>query len=57
MEDLKPPAETTAADAPDAKASHPVHSILQDMENEINALGSYALTILRPYLDKIRNAL
>ena len=47
------PVDTTSAPIDE----HPAHSVLRDMENEIHALGSYALTVLRPFLEKIRNAL
>ena len=50
---LRPVEFTTDA----AVNEHPAHSVLRDMENEINALGSYALTVLRPFLEKIRNVL
>jgi hypothetical protein len=46
-------AETGATDAED----HPAHNIIDELDDAANALGSYAYSIIRPLLDKIRNVL
>jgi hypothetical protein len=56
-----PEVETTDATVAETgvtvAAVNPAHSIIDELDDAANALGSYAYSIIRPLLDKIRNVL
>lgn len=46
--------ETLAEAEAAEEAKHPAHSVLDQMENELNALGSYAVSKIKHLIDEVR---